>query len=135
MQFNQVSMFQPRAYYDADGKFMGYVGSQGNIPMVNLYARTGRILTASDTCKPSDRGTLIIGNVASDATMTIPTDADLGLNGDEMCTFVVLNAGAGNFSFVGAAGVSVNTNANYAAGGQWSFSSAIRIGVNTWVNS
>jgi hypothetical protein len=90
----------------------------------------GRTVTASTTLAKTDSGKTLIGNSASAVVFTIPNDTTVSWADMESVT--VLQRGAGTVSFAAGAGVTLRAPAGPAAGVQYGFITAVRIGANEW---
>jgi len=78
----------------------------------------------------SDAGDLIRTTNVSDITLTIPTDASVAYDIGEHIDF--LQSGAGNITFVGAAGVTVNTSSSLTTRAQNSSATLVKYDTNVW---
>lgn len=83
------------------------------------------------TLVAADDGTIIEKNDASGTTLTIPNDS--AVNFAVGTQIVVVQVGAGQTTFAGAAGVTVNSTPGLKLRAQWSSAVLIKRAANTWM--
>lgn len=89
--------------------------------------------TASHTLALSDAGAQVEVASASATTVTVPTDAAVAFPVGS--TILLVQAGAGQVTVAGAAGVTVNATPGLKLYGQWSTALLVKRAANVWLLS
>lgn len=97
--------------------------------VVPINTQTGTAYTAVLT----DRGSLVTLSNANDITCTIPVNASVAYPIGTVLSFAQL--GAGQVTFVGTVGVTLNNSSGLVSKNQYSMISLIKIGTDSWIAS